>query len=109
MPESDRPPLAKRKFLRVHAFTSFFFAKLKTAGYDGVRRWTKKVDLFACDVVIVPINMHNAHWVCACINVRQKRFEFYDSMGANNAYVLGVRLGLALLSDWRIDESTAPS
>ena len=28
---------------RVHAMSSFFYPKLRNAGYSGVRRWTKKV------------------------------------------------------------------
>jgi sentrin-specific protease 1 len=43
---------------------SFFYTKLVNAGYQyaGVRRWTKKVDVFEHDVIIVPINISNAHW-----------------------------------------------
>uniref|UniRef100_A0A452SR69 Ubiquitin-like protease family profile domain-containing protein n=1 Tax=Ursus americanus TaxID=9643 RepID=A0A452SR69_URSAM len=37
----------------VHAFNTFFFTKLKTAGYQAVKRWTKKVDrlLFTSSVL----------------------------------------------------------
>ena len=31
------------ELLKVHGFTSFFYSKLEDKGYDGVRRWTKKV------------------------------------------------------------------
>lgn len=34
---------AGEEILKVHAFTSFFYNKLQSAGYEGVRRWTKKV------------------------------------------------------------------
>ena len=58
-----------------------------------------QVDVFACDAVLMPINLGNAHWVCACINVRQKRFEFYDSMGHSNATILKVsRLTIQCIS-----------
>jgi sentrin-specific protease 1 len=33
------------------------------------------------DVVIFPINIGNAHWTAAAINLAEKRFEYYDSMG----------------------------
>ena len=85
-------PTAGREILKVHGFTSFFFNKLKTSGYEGVRRWTKKVDVFACDAVLMPVNLHDAHWVTACINLRLKRFEFYDSMGHSNPFILRVRV-----------------
>nr|AAH90032.2 Senp3 protein [Rattus norvegicus] len=28
---------------KVHFFNSFFYDKLRTKGYDGVKRWTKNV------------------------------------------------------------------
>ena len=34
--------------------------------YDRVRRWTKKVNIFEKDFVIVPINEHS-HWFVAVI------------------------------------------
>lgn len=86
--KSDPTYDPKEKFLRAHCFSSFFMPKYQKEGFAGVRRWTKKVDLFKKDVVIFPINLRNVHWTCAAINLRQKRFEFYDSMGHNNEVVL---------------------
>ena len=40
-----------------------------------------QVDIFAKDIVLLPINLGNSHWVCAAINMKRRRFEFYDSMG----------------------------
>lgn len=39
-----------------------------------------QVDLFDRDLVIIPINCNNVHWTLALINVRWRRFEYYDSM-----------------------------
>ena len=33
------------------------------------------------DLILLPINVGQAHWVCAAINLRLRRFEYYDSMG----------------------------
>lgn len=30
-------------YLQVHFFNSFFYDKLRTKGYEGVKRWTKNV------------------------------------------------------------------
>ncbi|MCO5608386.1 hypothetical protein L7F22_062595 [Adiantum nelumboides] len=68
----------------VWIFTSFFYEKLSTAGYAGFRQWTRKVDIFAKDLVLLPINMGQMHWVCAAINMRQCRIEYYDSMHSPN-------------------------
>ncbi|KAK4699013.1 sentrin-specific protease 1, partial [Phenoliferia sp. Uapishka_3] len=79
--------LVREDFVKAYSFTSFFYTKFETAGYAGVKRWSKKVDLFDHDVVIIPINCNNMHWVCSAINVRQKRFEYYDSLGNQNPKV----------------------
>lgn len=78
--------------LNVFAFTSFFYSKFKREGYKSVTRWTKKTDVFKKDAVLMPINLNNTHWVCACINIRKKRFEFYDSMGSWNQDIIDVSL-----------------
>ena len=81
---------------RTHIFTTYFYNRLTTRKngkgkvaednsgmtaaekrYDRVERWTKKVNLFDKDFIVVPINEH-AHWfVCVicfpgqlgCVNV----------------------------------------
>ncbi|EOD16434.1 hypothetical protein EMIHUDRAFT_46753, partial [Emiliania huxleyi CCMP1516] len=73
---------------KVHVFSTHFYTKLAecAGGYNhkNVSRWTRKVDLFAMDLIIVPINQGNTHWVLAAINVRERRFEYYDSMGGDD-------------------------
>ncbi|OCH96573.1 cysteine proteinase [Obba rivulosa] len=71
------------KPLNAHYFSTFFWTKLKGEGYEKGRlaKWTKKIDLFAKDVVLIPVNHNNAHWTAAAINFRRKRIESYDSMG----------------------------
>ncbi|KAF9021077.1 hypothetical protein BDZ89DRAFT_1201013 [Hymenopellis radicata] len=67
--------LAKEKpnlFKEVYVFSSFFYGKLKTKkgeemeGYQQVRRWTSKVDIFSKKYLFVPIN-ENYHWYLAVI------------------------------------------
>ncbi|KAM0746730.1 cysteine proteinase [Meredithblackwellia eburnea MCA 4105] len=77
--------LNKDDFVKAWAFNSFFYAKFTgNEGYAGVKRWTRKVDIFNQDVVIVPINCGNMHWVCSAINIKKKRFEYYDSLGSRD-------------------------
>eukprot|EP00658_Telonema_sp_P-2_P084772 TRINITY_DN9505_c0_g1_i1.p1 TRINITY_DN9505_c0_g1~~TRINITY_DN9505_c0_g1_i1.p1 ORF type:complete len:593 (-),score=76.11 TRINITY_DN9505_c0_g1_i1:192-1970(-) len=62
---------------------SFFFTRLTDNGYDysAVKSWTKKMkDLLSKDKIMVPINKGCTHWVLAVINIRDKRFEFYDAL-----------------------------
>ena len=37
------PPGSFVSLAQVHFFNSFFYDKLRTKGYDGVKRWTKNV------------------------------------------------------------------
>ncbi|KAJ3838081.1 hypothetical protein F5878DRAFT_562963 [Lentinula raphanica] len=55
---------------QVHIFNSFFYKQLNKKnfqdGYQSVRRWTSKFDIFSKKFVIVPIN-ENLHWYLAII------------------------------------------
>ncbi|OBZ79009.1 Sentrin-specific protease 1 [Grifola frondosa] len=80
----ENPPAAgARRPLNAHYFSTFFWSKLKGEGYEKARlaKWTKKIDIFEKDVVLIPINHNNAHWTAAAINFRRRRIESYDSMG----------------------------
>ncbi len=72
----------------VHVFNSFFYKKLSTAkgkpgtaataadtgeshivpwaGYDSVKKWTSKIDIFKKRFIVIPINEH-LHWYMAII------------------------------------------
>ena len=49
--------------------------------YDRVRKWTKKVNLFEKDFVVVPINEH-AHWfVCViCYPGKLRCLEYNEAI-----------------------------
>ena len=48
----------------VHAFNTFFYPKLMSAGHAGVRRWTRKMDVLAVDYILVPVHL-GMHWCLA--------------------------------------------
>ena len=67
--EERRPDLAKR----VYFFNTFFYATLTNVekrkqwiNYEGVQKWTRSVDLFTYDYIVVPIN-EASHWYLAII------------------------------------------
>lgn len=67
--EEKSPELAKR----VYFFNTFFFASLtntqrgkKGINYEAVQKWTRSVNIFSYDYVVVPIN-ESAHWYVAII------------------------------------------
>ncbi|KAK6308415.1 hypothetical protein J4Q44_G00216860 [Coregonus suidteri] len=67
----------------VHTFNTFFFPKLRSAGYSAVRRWTKKMDIFSMDVILVPVHL-GVHWCLSVVDLRKKSVTYFDSMGGNN-------------------------
>ncbi|NXN23093.1 SENP2 protease, partial [Nycticryphes semicollaris] len=75
----------------VHAFSTFFFPKLYSGGYKAVARWTKTVDLFKKDMILVPIHSH-MHWTLAVIDIREKIVKYFDSMGQKGDYICQILL-----------------
>jgi sentrin-specific protease 1 len=74
---------ASDKYPKVHAMNTFFYPKLLSGGHASLRRWTRKVDIFAQNVVVVPIHL-DIHWCMSIIDFRDKSITYYDSMGGNN-------------------------
>ncbi len=67
--EQERPEQARK----IYFFNTYFFASLtntprgkKGINYEAVKKWTRTVDVFGYDYVIVPIN-ESAHWYLAII------------------------------------------
>ncbi|XP_041669206.1 sentrin-specific protease 2 isoform X2 [Cheilinus undulatus] len=72
--------------LKVYTFSTFFFPKLRggrggqAGGHSAVKRWTKAVDLFLYDLILVPLHL-GVHWALAVIDFKSKTVKSYDSMG----------------------------
>lgn len=71
------------KLPKTHAMNTFFYHRISKDGYTSVRRWTKKVDLFSFDLLVIPIHL-SMHWCMAIIDFRSKSISYYDSMGTTN-------------------------
>ncbi|XP_062438752.1 sentrin-specific protease 5 isoform X1 [Rhea pennata] len=65
---------------KVHFFNSFFHRQLVTKGYNGVKRWTKKVDFFKKVLLLIPIHLE-VHWSLITVNIPNRIISFYDSQG----------------------------
>jgi len=105
---------------RTFMFNTFFFARLcERAGcydYDGVRTWGFKngLDVGSVDRILIPVNVENLHWVLVIVDVKERRFLFFDSLGGRAASVLGMvrrwltdevvnRLGVDTAESWNIN------
>ena len=67
--EDTKPDIANK----VYFFNTFFFASLtntqrgkRDINYEAVQKWTRSIDIFAFEYIIVPIN-ESAHWYLAII------------------------------------------
>lgn len=95
----------KNAMPRTYMFNTFFYTRLTSVsgGYDynGVRRWTTraKVNVLEHDLLLVPVNLGNHHWVLAGIDMFHKRMLYLDSLrGRDCAQVT------EYLRRWLLDE-----
>uniref|UniRef100_A0A8D0U029 SUMO specific peptidase 2 n=1 Tax=Sus scrofa TaxID=9823 RepID=A0A8D0U029_PIG len=70
----------KQGYPALYAFSTFFYPKLKSGGYQAVKRWTKGVNLFEQELILVPIH-RKVHWSLVVIDLRKKCLKYLDSMG----------------------------
>ncbi|GAB5588516.1 Sentrin-specific protease 2 [Umbelopsis nana] len=98
---SDRSQKNKDKYPSIHCFNTFFCTTLLESGYAKLRRWTKRVDIFAKDMVLIPVNS-SLHWTLAVFDFRKKQLAMYDSLGGNNMRL--VKALLQYLEDEHMDK-----
>ena len=93
------------QFPSVYAFSTFFYPNLMKKGFESVRRWTKRINIFTYDILLIPVHLGN-HWCLAAINLKEKMITYYDSIikdgrvrphFLNNTTALPLFLGL---SEW---------
>ncbi|XP_018616020.1 sentrin-specific protease 1 isoform X3 [Scleropages formosus] len=72
-----------RKDLQTLSHLNWLNDELRSAGFSAVRRWTKKVDIFSSDILLVPIHL-GVHWCLAVVDFRKKSISYFDSMGGTN-------------------------
>ena len=96
----------RRQWPRCAIFSTFFYTRLCNSDrlgdaydYNGVRRWTRSVNVFELDRVLVPINLSNTHWTLALIEPHSRKLTYYDSMGGTGKGVLQT------LRRWLCDEA----
>ena len=66
-----------------YAFNTFFYPKIVEKGHAAVKRWTRKVDIFSFDLLLVPVHL-GVHWCLATVDLKNKGIHYYDSMGGDN-------------------------
>ncbi|CAD7085464.1 unnamed protein product [Hermetia illucens] len=79
-----------KHFTKVHTMSTFFAERLLQSGYEGVKRWTRKINIFSFDLILIPIHVDQSHWCLATINFKEKALKYYNSMGTPNTRLLEV-------------------
>ncbi|KAL0078941.1 hypothetical protein J3Q64DRAFT_1809071 [Phycomyces blakesleeanus] len=98
---SDRSKANPKEYLDIHCFNTFFFSTLSESGYQKVRRWTKRIDIFSKDLVFAPINQ-SLHWTLGVIDIKNKKVYVYDSLGG--AHQRGLKLLLDYVEQEHLDK-----
>ncbi|CAD5206756.1 unnamed protein product [Bursaphelenchus okinawaensis] len=72
---------------KTYVFNTFFYKTLSERGFAGVKRWTRKVDVFSYDVILIPVHMGN-HWCMSMIDFTRQGIFYFDSLGGKNTTCL---------------------
>ena len=83
----DRSKSDKRRYRSFFAWNSFFWQKLFSDQgycYKNVSRWGRKADVFAHEMMLVPINVGQTHWALGVVDLKQQKVAYWDSLGAEH-------------------------
>ncbi|XP_043271224.1 sentrin-specific protease 1-like [Venturia canescens] len=80
---AQRGNMSQNKYKTVYAMDTYFFPRLHINGYSAIKRWTKKLNVFAFQIILVPINLGN-HWCLSIIDLEKKRIRHFDSFTREN-------------------------
>ncbi|CAG0918793.1 unnamed protein product [Notodromas monacha] len=69
------------RYPSVFAHQTFFYSTLASRGYQAVRRWTRRVDIFEKEIILIPVHLQ-IHWTIAVVDMKLKVVSFLDSMGS---------------------------
>ncbi|XP_054715978.1 sentrin-specific protease-like [Uloborus diversus] len=107
-----------KNYPKVYAYNTFFYSTLKNKGYSSVKRWTRRVDIFSYDMLLVPLHL-DIHWALAVIYPAKKKIEYYDSMSSGELSCFTVlsdyivselkdKKGLIETSEYHLEKMNAP-
>ncbi|XP_017157101.1 sentrin-specific protease 1-like [Drosophila miranda] len=74
----------------VYSMSTLFLDCIFRYGLDAVKRWTRKIDVFRKDIILVPVHCNGNHWCMAIIHFQNRTIFYYDSLGNPNDIVLDV-------------------
>ncbi|KAK1938523.1 ulp1 protease family, C-terminal catalytic domain containing protein [Babesia divergens] len=105
------------KVPKCFCFNTFFFNMLSGGddpktnyNYRAVSRWTtrRKVDVFAVDILLIPVHAYKAHWCLGVVDMRpaSRRILLFDSLrGSHRMFFKNIR---RWLQDEHMDKKGEP-
>ena len=107
---------------RIYVYNSLFYTKLTESsneknGFELVKRWTKNVDIFEKDFLVIPVNLVN-HWSLVVVvrpalcmqdihsddtvapNSDKSCIMFLDSLGIHRSGTIGRKIRAYLAHEW---------
>ena len=73
--------------LKCYTFSTFFYSKLIKDGYSTLKRWTRKVDIFSHNLILIPVHL-GLHWTLAVSSASLTLLDrFFTSFDLNQPVV----------------------
>ena len=60
-------------------------------GYERVKSWTRREDIFSKDILLIPIHLGN-HWTLVIVDLQLKQINYMNSLGHRNDVCLALVL-----------------
>ncbi|XP_018495302.1 sentrin-specific protease 5-like [Galendromus occidentalis] len=89
---------------KIYTFSTFFLERYFVMGYNAVREWTRDEDIFAHDILLVPVHV-GAHLCLVVVDQRKKTITFMDPNGGKNEPLLVVVLAY-LTDEFRVKKNS---
>lgn len=81
--ESYSEHIYRRNAFRIkscYIFTTVLYQQWSLCGFEGVKKYAKKVDLFEHERIFIPLNINNLHWILAVVDMNVMEVTFIDSL-----------------------------
>ncbi|CAI6373240.1 unnamed protein product [Macrosiphum euphorbiae] len=92
---NDYFTLIKKENPSVHSFDTFFYERNSKTKYEGIKHWTKNVDIFSKRKVFFPINIVEgpfAHWIIVVADMVNQELVYYDSLNRHYNYKIHIAI-----------------
>lgn len=75
----DERSRAKPELPSTFCFNSFLYPMFKAKGFESVRNFTRRSDIFSKTLILIPIYQNN-HWSLVLVDTAEKQISYFDSM-----------------------------